>query len=304
MNKPATVVPAREGQAANTPKETAWPLRHLTLAGLTWHGNVALPDSGIPILGLHGWLDNAATFTRVAPALGDIGPFYGIDLPGHGHSQHRSPGEHYSLLDYAADVVELIDHHFERPVAIVGHSLGGIIGTLVAASFPEKVDKLVMIDSLGPLSQAAGDSPGQLRKAIRKRLRGAGAAATYRTLEDAAKVRAGGLSPLSDEAAHLLVPRNLEEVDGGFRWRTDARLRFPSPGRLDEAQVHAFLQAIEAPTLLLRAESGLLGGREKWQQRSQLIRNLQDVTVPGSHHCHLDGDVAPVTDAIRAFLKS
>ncbi|BES71620.1 alpha/beta fold hydrolase [Marinobacter nanhaiticus D15-8W] len=281
--------------------DTEWPLRHLVLRGLSWSAPDT-PDTAIPIIGLHGWLDNAATFTRIAPALAQLAPMHCIDFPGHGHSEHRPPGQDYVLVDYVADIADLIDRYFEGPVHIVGHSLGGIVGAMYAASFPDRVGRLVMIDSLGPLTLPPEKSAAQLRKGITKRLRGSGAPMTYGAVEDAAKIRAGGLSPLSSEAAHLLVPRNLREVEGGYQWRTDARLRYPSLSRFDEAQVEGFLKAIESPTLFLRAEDGLLGGRESWRGRSRLIPDFREVVVPGSHHCHLDGNVDPVIEAIREFL--
>lgn len=286
------------------PSEMNWPLQHITLAGLSWNEKPAASPV-TPAIGLHGWLDNAATFSKIAPALAESQPFHGIDFAGHGHSDHRPLGQNYALVSYVADIAELIDRHFSQigePVTIVGHSLGGIVGALYAASFPEKVKRLVMIDSLGPLTLEPEKSAEQLRKGITKKMRGSGKPTVYPGLEDAAKIRAGGLSPLSSKAAHLLVPRNLRETEGGVLWRTDSRLRHPSLSRFDEAQVAGFLRAIEAPVLFVRAQDGLLGGRSSWLERTALIRDLTEVTVPGGHHCHLDGDVAPVIDVIKEFL--
>lgn len=302
MNKPASILSPGGNETTGQPTDSIWPLDGLTLRGLSWrHPDV--PQDALPIIGLHGWLDNAATFTHLGPALSRIGDFHCIDFAGHGHSDHRGSRQSYPLVNYVADIAELIEKHFEGPVHIVGHSLGGIVGTLYAASFPERVGRLVMIDSLGPLTQEPDHAPEQLRKGIKKLIRGSGASVTYTSVEQAAKIRAGGLSPLSPRAASTLVPRNLSEVDGGFQWRTDPRLRYPSLSRFDEAQVEAYLKAIDVPTLLIKGEDGLLGGRDRWQSRSRWISALQEVTVPGGHHCHLDGDVEPVIDALRTFLN-
>lgn len=291
-----TVSPERVACASSV--EASWPLDELTLAGLSWHSGA----SGVPVIALHGWLDNASTFDRLATALTGQAPFHSIDLAGHGHSGHRSPGHDYTLPDYVADIAELIKRHFDRPVNLVGHSLGGIIAAFYAAAFPEKVHRLVLIDSLGPLTGEPEQAPGQLRKAIVKKMKGSGTSPVYTTIDEAAKARAGGLSPLSAEAARALVSRNLQQTDSGFQWRTDPRLRYPSMMRFDEAQSSGFLKVVKAPTLLIRGESGLLVGRD-WEHRAGLIDGLTQVSVPGTHHCHLDGDVAPVIKAIREFVQ-
>ena len=52
----------------------------------------------------------------------------------------------------------------------------------------------------------------------------------------------------------------------------------------------------------VRAEEGLLTYRKGLDQRAALIPELTTVDVPGGHHCHLDGDTTPVSDAIKRFL--
>ena len=287
-------------------QEKQWPLRHIELAGLHWPS--AAPDSAsCPVIMLHGWLDNCLTFARLAPALSQDRDVYGVDMAGHGHSGHRPDGQSYLLTDYVADLAELVDRHFVEQghdrVDLVGHSLGGIVCVLYAAAFPERVRNLVMIDSLGPLSRAPGETIPQLRKAIKKRLAGSGQSVVYPDTRTAGKAREGGLSPLSTEAAMTLIPRNMKPVEGGFVWRTDPRLRHPSPIMLEESQVIASLGALKTRALFIRAEAGLLAQREGWKARLEAIPHLETVSVPGGHHCHLDGDVEPVSHAIRAFIN-
>jgi len=72
-------------------------LPHLRLAACSW-GDPALP----PLLALHGWLDNAASFERLAPLLCEHFHIVAIDLAGHGRSQHRPAGLWYHYIDYPA----------------------------------------------------------------------------------------------------------------------------------------------------------------------------------------------------------
>ncbi|MDV3503573.1 alpha/beta hydrolase [Marinobacter sp. M-5] len=287
-------------------EEVTWPLQDIELAGLHWPAKY--PTAGAcPVLMLHGWLDNCLTFDRLAPSLAESRNVFGIDMAGHGHSGHRPSGQSYLLMDYVADLAELIAQHFaegpEGRVDLVGHSLGGIVCVLYAAAFPEHVRSLVMIDSLGPISRPSADTIPQLRKAIKKRLAGSGKPVVYPDTRTAGKAREGGLSPLSTEAAMTLIPRNMKAVDGGYVWGTDPRLRHPSPIMLEETQVLASLAKLTTRALFIRAEHGLLAQREGWQPRLDAIPHLETITVAGGHHCHLDGDVEPVNHAIRAFIN-
>ena len=80
----------------------------LELAGLAW----GEPDAP-PLLMVHGWLDNAASFALLAPKLADRFHVIALDLPGHGHSAHLPESTVYQHVDYvramlaAADVLAL-----------------------------------------------------------------------------------------------------------------------------------------------------------------------------------------------------
>lgn len=297
-----------QGPAADCaicPREMTWPLRYLSLTGLHWPAQSDF--SKPPVLMIHGWLDNALSFARLAPLLAQDRDVYAFDLAGHGQSGHRPPGQGYALTDYIADLAELVETYFggdndcSQP-DLVGHSLGGIVALFYAAAFPERAEKLVMIDSLGPLTRPPSEVIPQLRKAIKKRLAGSGKPVVYGSIEQAARAREGGMMPLSHEAAVTLVPRNLREMPGGYGWSTDAGLRHPSMVMMDEAQVIGCLQQVRTPTRLIRAEQGLLASRPELQARADAIAGLDIVSLPGGHHCHLDGDVGPVASAVRDFI--
>lgn len=287
-----------------TYQEINWSLKHIDLAGLHWPANTA--SDTCPVLMIHGWLDNALSFARLAPAFEGHRDVYSLDMAGHGHSGHRPDGQGYQLMDYVADLAELVEVHFKRSpggkVDLVGHSLGGIVSALYAAAFPERVRKLIMIDSLGPISRKPDEVVGQMRKAIIKRMTGSGKAVVYPDIGAAAKARESGMIPLSPEAARMLVARSMKPSGEGFVWRTDPRLRHPSMMMMDEAQASASLRKIVTPTRFLRATQGLLASRPELDSRLDAIENLDVVAVPGGHHCHLDGDILPVIDAVRGFL--
>lgn len=301
-----TAVSAEISESLTEFREAEWQLRNVHVAGLHWHADRKTTND-VPVLMLHGWLDNSLTFIKLAPALAALAEVYAIDMAGHGKCGHRPVGQSYLLMDYVADVAELVENHLlasgKERVDLVGHSLGGIVCALYAAAFPERVRKLVMIDSLGAISRPVDQTIPQLRRAIQKRLAGSGRQTIYPDIETAAKAREGGLSPLSPEAALTLTPRNMRQEQGGYVWRTDSRLRHPTPLMMSEDQVMASLRAITTPTLFVRADSGLLANHGGLDERGQAIANLKIAHVPGGHHCHLDGDTRPVSEAIKHFLS-
>lgn len=284
--------------------EIDWPLKHISLGGLHWPA--VSTTNECPVLMIHGWLDNALSFARLAPELAGHRDVYALDMAGHGHSGHRPPGHGYQLMDYVADLAELVETHFKAApggkIDLVGHSLGGIVSVLYAAAFPERVRRLVMIDSIGPISRKPEEVIGQMRKAITKRMTGSGKPVVYPDIAAAAKAREGGMIPLSPPAARMLVARGMKQSGEGFVWRTDPRLRHPSMIMMDESQVTACLEKVVTPTRFLRAEKGLLASRPELDSRTNAIAGLDLMSVPGGHHCHLEGDIGPVVDAVRGFL--
>ena len=101
---------------------------------------------GSPFVLLHGLGVSGVVWTAFARRqLGDrtvIAP----DLRGHGESD-SSPDDAYAISDYAADIAKLISDRFGgTPVALVGHSLGGLIAIEVARIWPKSVGHLVVLD--------------------------------------------------------------------------------------------------------------------------------------------------------------
>ena len=266
-----------------------------TLAGLQWDGD----GEALPVLALHGWLDNAASFQPLAEHLGR--PLVALDFAGHGHSEHRPRHQATHYVDHVRDVLAVADQLGWDRFVLVGHSMGAGVACLFAATFPERVSRLVLIEGLGPPATAADEVAPNLRKAIdqmqalpdkRKPV--------YADPEQAVAARLPALGGLEESSARLLCERGLEQVDGGWTWRTDARLRITSSLRLTDDQVKGFVERITAPTLLVLGNEGL-GGDGRFDHRIQWLRDVEVIRLPGRHHLHMD-DPRPVADAIKAFL--
>lgn len=264
------------------------------LAGLEW-GN----PLDRPLLALHGWLDNAASFS----ILGNQLPGYhliAIDLPGHGKSVHRSPRSTYHLIDYVGDVLNAAQALGWKRFGVIGHSLGAGIASMVAGTVPERITELVLIDGIGPISNTPDDAPKQLRQALlQQREQGKREPRIYPDIETAidARQRVGNLSSTSVET---LVRRGLRKTAGGYSWRHDRRLTLPSPLYLTEPQVLAFLRSIAARTLLIKAIGGIVD-RFGSIERIVSVPNISVVELEGGHHLHLENPL-PVAEVILKFL--
>jgi pimeloyl-ACP methyl ester carboxylesterase len=92
---------------------------------------------------LHGGGQNAHTWDTVALALGR--PTIAIDLPGHGHSGRR-PDRDYGAWRNAIAVAAVLEQAAPAAVVVVGMSLGGVTAIRLAATRPDLVRKLVVVD--------------------------------------------------------------------------------------------------------------------------------------------------------------
>ena len=269
----------------------------LSMAALAWG-----PRDGVPILALHGWLDNAATFSTLAPKL-DTHRLIAVDLPGHGRSAHRSPDASQHFVDWVADVQDALDALELDRAVLMGHSMGAGIVALAASAMPDRCERLVMLEGLGPVTTEEAQAPALLRRALRQRNRRSKDARVYPNLDALVKRRCEVNPTLYPESARAILSRSVVEVEGGVRGGEDIRLKASSRLRLTEAHARAFLKSVRCPVYLLRAKQGWPVDSETAQARLDCFQDLQLVEVGGGHHVHLD-DPTEFVDSLSAFLNA
>lgn len=96
---------------------------------------------------LHGWAANIDTMIPISNIIKDRYRVILLDLPGFGKSQE--PKEVYNSFNYVDIVLEFMDKLNIESATFIGHSFGGKISSIIAANHPERVDKLILIDSAG-----------------------------------------------------------------------------------------------------------------------------------------------------------
>lgn len=267
------------------------------MAARCWHDS-----NKPPLLALHGWLDNAATFDLLAPALSDY-HVVALDFAGHGYSEHRAKGTRYHILDHVDDVLSVVNQLGWQQFSLLGHSMGAGVASLFASALPERVSKLVMIEGLGPYTGKPEEAVKYLRTALLEWQDFEEKPRLIPSMAVAVQARMNGLLPVGEQAAQLLCTRGTREVDGGLMWTADKRLRLSSPSRLSEEQVCAFLAAISVPTLLIMAEKTLpFINLADYEKRMAAHPRLTLVRLPGGHHLHVDDNVDGVIMAVQDFL--
>ena len=102
---------------------------------------------GNAVLLLHGWGGESASFQPVFDWLAQSHKVYAPDLPGFGKSQ--IPSTAWDSSDYAQFVIAFLEKFGIPEAHFIGHSFGGRISIIVSAEYPEKVDKLILVDSAG-----------------------------------------------------------------------------------------------------------------------------------------------------------
>ncbi len=287
-----------------------------------------------PVLALHGWLDNAASFDFLVPVLLERNPnlyIIAIDLPGHGQSCHLSSEMGSFLIQYVSCILTIIDKlNFSR-VNLLGHSMGAAVALLSAGTRPERINKLILLESNGPLTKRPEQivfSYRQFLDEISSKLKKRKVNHTYNAhvLDKIISMRQRASlinynqsnkryilrkpvvlsQAISQNAARVLVERNMKKIGNGvFAWATDPQTRVSSSVFLTEKQVIAFIREIKAPACCIFAENSpiYLFVKKKLKKRFAYFKKINIEVIPrGGHHLHME-EPELTAKKIHRFLK-
>jgi pimeloyl-ACP methyl ester carboxylesterase len=126
------------------------PLEEPTLQQVTLHADriaYRCAGSGPVLVLVHGITSSSATWARVMPYLARHFTVIAPDLVGHGESD--KPRGDYSLGAHANNIRDLLLALGHGRASVVGHSLGGGIAMQFAYQFPERCERLALVDSGG-----------------------------------------------------------------------------------------------------------------------------------------------------------
>jgi len=270
-------------------------LRHRVLE---WDGG-----GGDTVLCLHGFLDSAWAWLEVGPALARAG--YHVvapDLRGFGDSERVGAGGYYYFPDYLLDVADLAAALRRQRLSLVGHSMGGSIAAQYAASFPEGIWRVAMLESI-EFDQPPEPAPQRVATwaASVRRARGR-PARIFPTLEAAAG-RIRELDPRCPPAtARILAERSTRAADGGWSFKHDPLHLTPSPFPFDPERVKSFWSALRCPVLLIQGAETELPRPADLPARLACFADARREIVPGAGHMLMRHAPAEVARLLLEFL--
>ncbi|WP_216693569.1 alpha/beta fold hydrolase [Dietzia psychralcaliphila] len=220
---------------------------------------------------IHGHLANSLWWHAIVPLLEDRYRLVLIDLSGHGDSGHRDV---YSVPQWEADVVGVLDDLGSTGAVLAAHSLGGSVAICVAAHDP-RVSSVVVFDTLiAGLAEPRPQIPERPQ----------GRAVPYATTAEAiSRFRLmPPQPPIDPELVAPIAANSLRAVDGGWTWKFDRSgcLTFDYDIVLDSAK------ALTVPLLYVYGEHSSVVTAAAAADAEQILPQSTSTfeRIPGGHH--------------------
>jgi pimeloyl-ACP methyl ester carboxylesterase len=284
----------------SVPKESFVTANQLKHHLLTWDGG-----DRATVLCLHGFLDSAWGFAPIGPALAEHGyRVIAVDMRGHGDTDHVGVGSSYLFYDYIFDLKELVDALAPQRLFLVGHSMGSAIAALYTGAFPDKVERLALLEGLAMPDHPLEDSPGLMANWIdlvaraRKRK-----ARVYPSLDAAANaiIRNDPLCPR--DVALMLAEHGTRAVDGGRAFKHDPVHLAPNPYPYRHEAVQPFWEAIRCKTLILYGARTDMQQPEEIEERLSHFKTARRATIPDAGHMMIRHQPAAVAKELLEFFE-
>ncbi len=275
--------------------------REFVIDGLCIHAR-EWGGAGIPVLALHGWLDNAASFDALGERI-EGAHLLAIDLPGHGLSDKKPAHATYQIWDDLLVILAVADAMAWDKFVLLGHSRGAIMSTLLSASCPDRIESLVCLDGLIPGPVPVAETATQLGKFLKDyRNLHERKSSVFSSLDEIVAARRRAM-PMGEAAARKISERAAIKTEQGYIWNNDPRLKAASAFKLSEDHLRVMLAAISAPVLLVLAEDGFARFPEL-SEMAACIENCRVERLPGSHHFHMEDAAAKIAALVSEFIAA
>jgi pimeloyl-ACP methyl ester carboxylesterase len=308
MARPQIVRPRDVSENGNLTSATVSPMSSapetVTYCGMNdvalvadeWNRGAADADGRPSIVMLHGGGQNRFSWKNTGQVLADQGcHVVAVDTRGHGDSD-RAPGADYALETLCGDVLRIIDE-VGRPVVLIGASMGGLTGILVADTVgPDKVTKLILVDVV-PRYDKTGSA--RIRDFMFSHIHG------FDSLEEAADAVAAYLPHRTRPRSPEGLKKNLRQRNGRWFWHWDPQL-MTKPGDDPQLRVEKMERAamnLTIPILLIRGKLSDVVGVDGVKDFLAKVPAAEFVELSDAGHTAAGDDNDAFTDAVVQFVN-
>ncbi len=278
------------------------PQARMVAAGGLKHRLLEWSGSGPTLLLLHGFLDCGGSFAPLVRQLPEDLRVVAMDFRGHGESEWVGRGGHYNFYDYVRDVRDVVDSLDSDPLFILGHSMGGGVSVLFSGAWPAAVERLIVVEGLGPPAEFVEDGPDRMRRwIVEERQLARRSSRTFENLEDVAKRLMARQPRLELDRALELAGWLAKESESGWQWRHDPMHRVRGPKIYQAGTYAPFLEQISCPTLLVTGSESWYRWPDLPERRSHL-RDRRSVEIREAGHMVHQDQPGLLAEAVSSFI--
>jgi pimeloyl-ACP methyl ester carboxylesterase len=271
-------------------------INDLVLVADEWNRGTQSAAGHPTVLMLHGGGQNRFSWKNTGQILADEGfHVVALDSRGHGDSD-RSPNANYTVDALCADTLQVLDQ-IGRPVILIGASMGGMTGILVAdAAGPEKVTKLVLVDVVPRYEK---DGSARIRDFMFSHVHG------FESLDDAADAVAAYLPHRTKPRSPEGLKKNLRERDGRWYWHWDPKfLTAPSDDAfVREEKLEQAAIDLTIPILLIRGKLSDVVSPEGVKDFLAKVPHAEFVELSDAGHTAAGDDNDAFSEAVVDFVS-
>jgi pimeloyl-ACP methyl ester carboxylesterase len=280
----------------------------LDIRGLRYHCRI-WGEAGRPkLFMLHGWMDVSASFQFLVDALRADWQIVAPDWRGYGLSAW-GPADSYWFPDYMADLDRLLAHFEpERPVALIGHSMGGNIASMYAGVRPERVAHLINLEGFGMSRSEPGKAPERYAKWLHQ-LGDKPGFRDYADFEElAARMRTSNPRLTQARALYLAEHWGRRNAAGRVELRSDPEHKLINPVSYQLEEAMACWRNVAAPVLWIDGAESKTMERMRinagdHEARRACFRDLRAHTITEAGHMLHHDQPELLAELIEAFLR-
>jgi pimeloyl-ACP methyl ester carboxylesterase len=244
---------------------------------------------GKPLFILHGLFGLSDNWATVGKMLAEHFEFYLIDLRNHGNSPHSNEWTYSAMTN---DLLELMGNEKLEKIILIGHSLGGKVTMQFASMYPEKLEKLIVVD------MAPKDYPGNQFGFIEKLLK-----LNLAEMQSRKEAEIQLNSIIKDWATVQLLLKNIQwNEENKLEWKFNLKVLAENQNKIGET--FSLKNKIDTPTLFIRGERSKYILDEDITTIKKIFSNSEIKTIEGAGHWVHADKPKEFAEIVKVFISA